>query len=181
LKKKSAKISKIQVESHLEEYNNMTTNKMNLVCFLYMLEHLSRVARVVRTPGGNALLVGVGGSGRQSCTRLAGFMADYQIFQIVIMKGYDLVAFREDMKKLLTQSGGKFEPTVFLFTDSQIKEESFVEDINNLLNSSEIPNLFAADEKMNICELVRPSAKQEGELELNSLRNYSLEAGGRIF
>jgi len=151
------------VEAHLDEYNNMTTNKMNLVCFLYMLEHLARVARVVRTPGGNALLVGVGGSGRQSCTKLAAFLADFTVFQIEIAKGYDQLAFREDIKKLLTNSGGKGDSTVFLFTDSQIKDEGFVEDINNLLNSGEVPNLFAPDERMNICELVRPAAKQEGK------------------
>ena len=130
------------VEGHLEEYNNMTTNKMNLVCFLYMLEHLSRVARCVRTPGGNALLVGVGGSGRQSCTKLASFLADFTTFQIEIAKGYDMLLFREDMKKLCGAAGDTGEQTVFLFTDSQIKDEGFVEDINNLLNSGEIPNLF---------------------------------------
>lgn len=128
-----------------------------------MLEHLARVARVVRTPGGNALLVGVGGSGRQSCTKLAAFLADFTVFQIEIAKGYDQLAFREDIKKLLTNSGGKGDSTVFLFTDSQIKDEGFVEDINNLLNSGEVPNLFAPDERMNICELVRPAAKQEGK------------------
>ena len=69
------------VESHLEQYNLMSTKKMDLVCFLYMLEHLSRVARVIKTPGGNALLVGVGGSGRQSCSRLACFLADFDVFQ----------------------------------------------------------------------------------------------------
>ena len=51
------------------------------------------------------------------------------------------------MKKILKQSGGKNQPTVFLFTDSEIKDEAFVEDINNLLNTYEVPNLFPSDEK----------------------------------
>ena len=32
---------------------------------------------------------------------------------------------------------------VFLFADTQIKLKSFVEDINNLLNSGEVPNIFS--------------------------------------
>jgi len=42
---------------------------------------------------------------------------------------------------------------VFLITDNQIKEESFLEDIDNLLNTGEVPNIFAADEKSEIMEV----------------------------
>ena len=42
---------------------------------------------------------------------------------------------------------------MFLITDTQIKEESFLEDIDNLLNTGEVPNLFAADEKAEIMEV----------------------------
>ena len=44
---------------------------------------------------------------------------------------------------------------VFLFSDTQIKQESFLEDINNLLNTGEVPNLFPLDEKQEICEKMR--------------------------
>ena len=47
---------------------------------------------------------------------------------------------------------------MFLFSDTQIKDESFVEDINNLLNSGEVPNMFAQDERMGMLEAVRPAA-----------------------
>ncbi|XP_069101059.1 dynein axonemal heavy chain 12-like isoform X1 [Argopecten irradians] len=147
------------VETCLEEYNNTHKTRMNLVIFRYVLEHLSRICRILRIPGGNAMLVGVGGSGRQSLTKLATAMAGYNIFQPEISKSYGKVEWREDIKSVLKASGCQGNTTVFLITDTQIKEESFLEDIDNLLNTGEVPNLFATDEKAEIMEAVRPVAQ----------------------
>jgi dynein heavy chain, axonemal len=62
------------VEEYLEDYNSVSNAPMKLVMFLDAIEHVARVTRVIRLPLGNALLLGVGGSGRQSLTRLAAFM-----------------------------------------------------------------------------------------------------------
>lgn len=43
---------------------------------------------------------------------------------------------------------------MFLLTDSQIKEESFLEDVDSLLNTGEVPNLFAVDEKAELIEVM---------------------------
>jgi dynein heavy chain len=83
------------------------------------------------------------------------------VFQVEIKKVYRTQEWREDVKELMRQVGGKGNSTTFLFTDTQIKQESFLEDINNILNTGEVPNIFPADEKADATEMVRKPAKEE--------------------
>lgn len=162
--KQYVKLSDINVliprlNEHLEFYNSENP-PMNLVFFSDCIQHLSRISRVLRQQRGNSLLVGVGGSGRRSMARLAAHINSMKSFSIEITKSYREKEFHEDIKKLLMKSGLEGEPQVFLFSDTQIVRESFLEDINNLLNSGEVPNLFPPEEKAQICDELAPKARE---------------------
>ncbi|CAM5127475.1 unnamed protein product [Eretmochelys imbricata] len=151
------------IEEYMDEYNQINTTKMKLVLFMDAMQHICRISRILRQALGNALLLGVGGSGRESLTRLASHMADYECFQIELSKNYGMAEWREDVKKIMLKAGLQRLPITFLFTDSQIKSESFLEDINNVLNSGDIPNLYAPDEQDQIMTTMKPIVQDLGQ------------------
>ena len=151
-----------RLEEYLVDHNGVSKSPMNLAMFLYAAEHVARICRVLKQPGAHMLCVGVGGSGRQSLSRLASFIMGMPCFQIAISKSYTRVEWKEDLKRFCREAGANGKPCVFLFSDSQIKEESYVEDINNLLNSGEVPNLFPYDERAAVMETCRVAAKKAG-------------------
>ncbi|XP_010014835.1 PREDICTED: dynein heavy chain 1, axonemal, partial [Nestor notabilis] len=154
---------KAVIEDYLEEYNQVNTPELKLVLFMDAIQHICRISRILRQAAGNALLLGVGGSGRQSLTRLASHMADYECFQIELSKNYGMTEWRDDVKKIMMKAGIESLPKTFLFVDTQIKNESFLEDVNNLLNSGDIPNIYSLDDQEQIMTAMKPVVRDLGQ------------------
>jgi len=150
------------MEDYLEDHNAMTTRPMSLVLFQNAIEHVARISRVINQPLGNALLVGVGGSGRKSLCTLAASIADFELFQIEISKSYGLNEWREDMKKIMKLAAVQYKPTVFLFDDTQIVMETFLEDLNGILNTGEVANLFNQEDIVEITEGMMAACQERG-------------------
>ena len=57
-------LAKNTLEAALSDYNMTHTSKMKLVLFDFAIQHVTRINRIIANPYGNALLIGVGGTGR---------------------------------------------------------------------------------------------------------------------
>ncbi|EPY25664.1 dynein heavy chain, axonemal [Strigomonas culicis] len=145
------------LEKQIEEYNSQSvSNHLNLVMFADAVQHVCRISRVLGKPNGHVLLLGVGGSGRQSLSRLAAHLSELDLKQVEISKGYTVNAWREDIKAVLRLVAFKNKQVLFLFSDTQIVFESMLEDVNNLLNSGEVPNLFLGTEFDDLLNAMKP-------------------------
>ena len=145
----------------MDNHNEMNA-AMNLVLFEDAMAHVCKINRILESPRGNALLIGVGGSGKQSLSRLAAFISSLDVFQITLRKGYSIVDLKVDIAQLYIKTGLKNVGVMFLMTDAQVADEKFLVLINDLLASGEIPDLFADDEIENIINGVRNEVKATG-------------------
>jgi dynein heavy chain len=151
----------VQLKKALDDYND-TNAVMDLVLFEDAMKHCCKISRIISNNGGHALLVGVGGSGKQSLSRLSSSICQFSTTTIVISSSYGLADLKADLQKMYIKSGQKDEGIMFLFTEGQITNERFLVSINDLLSSGEIADLFAAEDVDTIVNAVRSAVKGEG-------------------
>ncbi|XP_076764569.1 dynein heavy chain at 16F [Xylocopa sonorina] len=174
-----AEIPKVRrtLEDYLEDYRFSVGRDMRIIFFIDAIEHVCRLARILRSERGNGLLVGVGGMGKQSLTKLASHLNGFKCYQIEVTRTYDKNSWHEDLRRFYFEPGAHARNTTFLFTDTQIVLEEFLEDINNTLNTGEVPNLYEADELEKVIIATRPAAKEAGIHEGNRDAIYQFFIG----
>ncbi|KAK3576323.1 hypothetical protein CHS0354_039732 [Potamilus streckersoni] len=148
----------------LEEFymrmNFGNTKTSQMVFFKDAVDHIVRAARIFGQPGGHMLLVGLDGNGKSTVAQLSSFIAGCELFKLTLHRGYSSSDFRDDLKRVFLSAGVQGDSIVFLLTDSDIVKESFLEDINCILNSGEVPDLFDQEEQDGIMMDLKQAAAQ---------------------
>ena len=152
---------KTNLEGKLGAYNEENPI-MNLELFSLAIQHVCRIARIIENPRGNALLVGVGGSGKQSLAKLASYICGYDVFQITVSQNYGINDLKTDLQGMYMKAGVKNMPITWLLTDTQIVDDTWLVYVNDLLSSGNIADLFSTEDKDTIINSVRNEARQRG-------------------
>ncbi len=135
---------------------------VQLVLFNEVLDHILRIDRVFRQPQGHALLIGVSGGGKTVLSRFVAWMNGLSIFTIKVNNRYSAADFEEDLRTVMKRAGVKEEKICFIFDESNVLESSFLERMNTLLASGEVPGLFEGDEYTSLMHQIKETVQKRG-------------------
>ncbi|MBZ3869929.1 Cytoplasmic dynein 2 heavy chain 1 [Sciurus carolinensis] len=135
---------------------------LDILLFQEVLEYMSRIDRVLSFPGGSLLLAGRSGVGRRTITSLVSHMHGAVLFSPKISRGYGLKQFTNDLKYVLNLAGIEAQQVVLLLEDYQFVHPTFLEMINSLLSSGEVPGLYTLEELEPLLLPLKDQASQDG-------------------
>ena len=111
-----------------------------------VLELIAQIDRVLSRPGGAVLLAGRSGIAKRTCALLTGVMLRLQLFSPMMTKDYSVRDFKKDLKAALENAAVLGKPTLLFVEDHNITKKEFLEMLNSLLSSGEIPGLYRQEE-----------------------------------
>ena len=153
LSKNYCSVDQNTIRAHIKAKLNLFRDEemdVKLVVFDEVVEHVLRIDRVLRQPLGHALLVGASGCGKTVLSRFVAWINGMSVFQIKVHKQYSSKDFDKDLRSVLIRAGTKQEKIAFIFDESNALESSFLERMNALLASGEVPGLFEGSDFKNL-------------------------------
>ena len=139
-----------------------------LVIFDDVIEHVIRIDSVLKSPIGHLLLVGESGVGKTVLSKFVAWLNQLSVFQVKASSKYTIQHFDEDLRNLFRRVGVEGEKICFIFDESNVLSSAFLERMNALLASGEIPGLFEGEERSMVLSACRDSFVQKEGLILNS-------------
>ena len=151
-------------------------HKSDFLFFKYTMENVCKICRVFSQSGGNIILLGEGGTGREYAARIASILKHAIFYKPPSSKSFTFKEWRDQIKRLLREAGGNGTCCVFFITTETLENPRFLQDINTLLTNGEIEDIFTAEEKHTITEQMHQymkTNKLEVDKELSPSELYS--------
>ncbi|XP_029458286.1 cytoplasmic dynein 2 heavy chain 1 [Rhinatrema bivittatum] len=136
--------------------------ELDILLFYEVLDYMSRIDRVLSFPGGSLLLAGRTGVGRRTLTFLVCHMHGAVLITPKISRGYEIKQFKNDLKQVMQLAGIEGQQVVLLLEDYQFVHATFLEMINSLLSSGEIPGLYTIEELEPLLSPLKDQASEDG-------------------
>jgi len=134
---------------------------VKLVIFDEVLDHVLRLDSILRLPMGHLLLVGESGAGKTVLSKFVSWMNGLSIFQIKTSSKYTSEQFDDDLRTVMKRVGVNGEKVCFIFDESNVLSAAFLERMNALLASGEVPGLFEGEEYTALMNGCREVATRE--------------------
>ncbi|CAG6004611.1 unnamed protein product [Menidia menidia] len=136
--------------------------ELDLLLFWEVCDFVSRVDRVLSRPGGSLLLAGRSGVGRHTAASLVAHMHGYTVFTPKISRVYSHKHFSNDLKTVMQLAGLDGQQVVLLLEDYQFVHPAFLEMVNSLLSSGEVPGLYTPEELEPLLSSLKDAASHDG-------------------
>ncbi|XP_041920571.1 cytoplasmic dynein 2 heavy chain 1 [Alosa sapidissima] len=136
--------------------------ELDILLFHEVLDFMSRVDRVLSRPGGSLLLAGRSGVGRRTVTSVVSHMHAATLFTPKVSRNYALKQFNADLKTVMQLAGIEGQQVVLLLEDYQFVHPAFLEMVNSLLSSGEVPGLYSTEELEPLLSSLKDQASQDG-------------------
>eukprot|EP01116_Phalansterium_solitarium_P024804 TRINITY_DN91_c0_g1_i3.p1 TRINITY_DN91_c0_g1~~TRINITY_DN91_c0_g1_i3.p1 ORF type:complete len:4095 (+),score=2036.97 TRINITY_DN91_c0_g1_i3:208-12492(+) len=136
--------------------------ELHILLFHDILDHICRVDRSLSQKGGSILMVGRAGVGRRSALELTAHMLGYQVFSPNISRNYEDKNFKMDIKTAMMAAGVEGRQIIFLLEDHQFVKPEFIELMNSLLSSGEVPGLYTPEELEPLLQPLKDELSEQG-------------------
>ncbi|GLH06946.1 Dynein heavy chain, cytoplasmic, partial [Gryllus bimaculatus] len=135
---------------------------LDLLILPEVLDLVARVERVLSAPCGSLLLAGRAGVGRKSAVRIASALLGADLVTLKMGRGYSLKHFKNDLKNMMQLAGVEGQQLCLLLEDHQMVDMTFLDMVNSLLSSGEVPGLYNLEELESTVSPLKDLAAQEG-------------------
>ncbi|CAB3367864.1 Hypothetical predicted protein [Cloeon dipterum] len=162
----------VMVDKFLNQYAKEEQG-VEIVVTQDFLQSVARIDRVLSAPRGSLLLCGKAGSGRKTAARLVSLMHGSKLISLNVTADYTTKSFKKELKTAIHSAAFEGEQVNLLIEDYQLVRLDFLDLVNSLLASGEIPGLYSNEELESLMGTLREMASQDGFI--GSLTAYFAE------